>query len=256
MRHEQENRGFLATKDNARGLLVEFAGLRMSIANPATGLPKQAAGFDSLPENNPDRRNIPMRDHHGRWYMLKHHLYGEPDCPPDLEAMCTTVSRLSRPWILYRGSNSLLPESGEAHRGLLIEAADKQLSRSDDFTCVELTSHIAFGHVPTEMNQLCQAAYSLAQELDSTAAASHMREWESVSQDLANPAYRETLQAMDLEIDRLSRSPIALEALAASGNSIDERGFTRINEYTERFYRGLYLHLEEYAPATRKWCVD
>lgn len=256
MRHEQENRGFLATRVNARGLLVEFAGLRMSIANPATFLPEQAAGFDSLPENSPDRRNILMRDHHGRWYILKHHLYGEPDCPSDLEALCTTVSRLSRPWVLYRGSSSLLPESEDAHRGLLIEAADKQLSRTDDFTCAELKSHIDYGRVPVEMNQICEAGYSLAQELDSSAAANRLREWENVPQDLNNPGYRETLQAVDVEVERLSKSPIALEALATSGNPVDERGFTQIDEYIERFYRGIYLHLEEYAPATRKWCVD
>ena len=248
----QEDRGFLAT----RGLIVEFAGLRVSIANPAAGLPKQIAGFDSLPEKHPDRHNLLMRDHHGHWYTVFHCLYCHSDCPPDLEAMCTTVSRLCRPWILYRGSRSSFPQSGKAHRGLLIEEADEQESQGNEITCVESKSHIAFGHVPMEMNHICEAAYSLAQELDSTAAASHMREWESVSQDLANPAYRETLQAMGREIDRLSRSPIALEALAAGGNSIDERGITRISEHTERFYRGLYLHLEEYAPATRKWCVD
>ena len=252
----QEDRGFLAAKKNARGLLVEFAGLRISIASPAAGLSKHVAGFDSLPQNSPDKHSILTRDHHGRWYVLKEYLYGESDCPPDLEALCTTISRLARPWVLYRGSSSLLPESGSAHRGLLIEAADEQLSQIGGFTSVDLKSHIVFGHVPTEMNQLCEAAYRLSQELDSTAAADRLREWESVPHTLEDPAFRESLQAMDLEIDRLSRSPVALEALAASGNPINERGFTRINEYTALFYRGLYLHLEEYAPATQKWCVD
>ena len=252
----QDDRGILATENNASGLLVKLAGLRISIANPAAGLPKHVAGFDSLPEKDIRRRGLLTRDCQGRWYYLEHRLHGQSDCPPDLEDMCTTIARLSPPWILYRGSSSLLPESGKGHRGILIEEADKQQNRGNDFTCVESISHIAFGHAPTEMNQICEAAYILAQELDSTAAANHMREWENVSQDLGDPAYRETLRAVDLEVERLSKSTVAMEALAASGNSVDERGFTRKNEYTECIYRGIYLHLEEYAPATRKWCVD
>ena len=47
-----------------------------------------------------------------------------------------------------------------------------------------------------------------------------------------------------------------MEALAASGNSVDEQGTSTIENYMLHIYRGLYVQIEEYAPGNRKWCVD
>ena len=253
---EEENRGFLGTDRNAKGLLVELAGFRISMPKPARGLPHQLAGFDSLSEDAIDRHDLLLKDCQGRWYLLRHRLFGESDCPPGLEEMCTVISRLYSPWILYRGSSSLVPNNTKAHLGLLVEEANGQQPQSNGFTFVEIKSQVCFGHVTTEMNLICQAAYRLAQELASSAAARRLEDLATTTTDLANPVYREALQGIDLELQRLSRSPVAMEAIAASINSSDEQGIIRIAEYMERFYRGLYLQIEEYAPGNRKWCVD
>ena len=253
---EEEHRGFLGTERNARGLLVELAGFRISIAEPAKFLPHHLAGFDSLIEDTTDRKCLLLRDSNGLWYVLKHRLFGDSDYPPGLEEMCTVISRLYSPWVLYRGSSSLIPNNTKVHLGLLVEKVNGQQSQSNESTFVEMKSQACFVHVATEMNQICQAAYSLAQELASSAAARRLEDLAITTTDLADPVYQEALQSVDLELKRLSRGPVAMEAIAASTNSSNEQGIISITEYMERFYRGLYLHIEEYVPANSKWCVD
>ena len=253
---EEENRGFLGTERNAKGLLVELAGFRVSVAKPAKGLPHHLAGFDSLTEDAIDRNNLLLKDCQGRWYVLKHRLFGESDYPPGLEEMCTVISRLYSPWVLYRGSGSLVPNDTKAHLALLVEEANGQQPQNSGSTFVEINSQVCFGRVTTEMNQICQAAYCLTQELVASAAARRLEDLAITTTDLADPVYKDALQGVDLELKRLSRSPVAMEAIAASTNSSDEQGVVRIAEYMERIFRGLYLQIEEYAPSNRKWCVD
>ena len=253
---EHENRGFLATKRNAMGLVVELAGFRISIAKPAKGLPKHLAGFDSKPRNHDDRHRLLLKDCQGRWYVLNHRL-----CTPNhisaLEEMYAIISELSSPWILYRGSNSSVPENTKAYHGLLVEEAKEQQSQSNEVTCVEIKSQVNFGCLPKEMYEVCQAAYCLAQELASSAAARRLEHvLETAPTDLDDPVYQEAFQGVCLELKRLSRGLFAMEALAASGNSADELGISIIEDYLLRMYRGLYMHIEEYAPSNRKWCVD
>lgn len=109
-----------------------------------------------------------------------------------------------------------------------------------------------------EMNRICQAAYCLAQELAASAAARRLEDHlGSAPTDLDSPAYQKAFQGLCLELQRLSRSPFAIQALAARGNSADERGSTRIGEYMARVYRGIHMQIEEYAPGYKKcWCVD
>lgn len=122
---------------------------------------------------------------------------------------------------------------------------------------MELKSQVGFRHIPTEINQVVQAAYCLAQELTSSAAARRLEDLLGTTlADLEDPVYQEAFQSVRLETQRLSRSRFAMEALAASGNSADERAFTMISEYMERIYRGIYLQIEEYVPSNTKWCVD
>ena len=250
---EQEDQGFL----DAKGLVVKLAGFRLSIANHAKSLPDQLAGFDSLPRNDNDRHRLLLKDDQERWYLLNHRLLGASDLPHAPEEMCAVISRLSNPWILYRGSDSLVPEHTKAYHGLLVEAANEQQSPSNEARYVEIKSHVCFGHLPAEMNQVCQAAYSLTQELASSPAARRLEDLlGSAPPDPNDPAFREVLQGVDLECQRLSRSAFAMEALSASGNSADELGSTSMCEYMERFYRGLYMQIEEFAPGNRQWCVD
>ncbi len=254
---EEENRGFLGTDRNAKGLVVELAGFRISIAKPAKGLPDYLAGFDSKPRNDIDRHSILLTDCRGRWYLLQHRLCGEFDCPPASEEMCAVISGLSSPWILYRGSSSLVPDNTKAHDSLLVEETNGQQPQTNEGTCVEIKSQVGFGHLKTEINQIVQAAYCLAQKLASSAAARRLEDLLGTTPaDLDDPVYQEAFQSVDLEMQRLSQSPFAVEALAVSGNSADERGFTWISEYMERIYRGIYMQIEEYAPSNRKWCVD
>ncbi|KAI4231638.1 MAG: hypothetical protein L6R40_007671 [Gallowayella cf. fulva] len=88
------------------------------------------------------------------------------------------------------------------------------------------------------------------------AAAARVENLATALTESHDPAYQEALQSLYLESQSLSRSPFAIEALAASGNSVDERGSDRLREHIERIYRGLYLHIEEYSPGSKKWCVD
>ena len=252
---EHEKRGFLATHGNTMGLVVELAGFRISIAKPAKGLPKHLAGFGSEPRNDVRRHRLLLKDYQGRWYMLTHGLSGTSDHPSTLEEMYTVVSTLSRPWVLYRGSRSPGPESRN-YRGLLVKEAKEQ-SQSNEVTCVEMKSQVSFSLLTTELNQVCQAAYCLAQELASSAAARRLEDvLGTAPTDLDDPVYQEALQGVDLEFKRLSRSLSAIKAVVAIGNSADERGNSTMEEFMESMYRGLYIQIEEYALGNRKWCVD
>ena len=253
---EHENGSFLATNSNAMGLVVELAGFRISLAKPAKGLPKNLAGFDSTPRNHADRHRLLLRDCQGRWYLLTHRLCTS-DRIPEVEEIYAIISELSSPWILYRGSSSVIPENTQAYHGLLVEEAKEQQLRSNELTCVETMSQVNFGRLPREVYEVCQAGYSLAQELASSAAAHRLEDvLGTTPTDLNDPVYQEALQGVDFEIKRLSRSAFAMEALAASGSSVDERGISTVEDYMKRVYRGLYLQIEEYAPGNRKWCVD
>ncbi|KAL8788678.1 MAG: hypothetical protein Q9195_007179 [Heterodermia aff. obscurata] len=256
MRCEPKDRGYLATNGNAKGLIVEFAGFRISFAKPAKGLGNNLAGFDSKPRNHDDRHRLMLRDHQGRWYLLIHRLNAGSDRPFALEEMCAVVSALSSPWVLYDGSSSLIPEDIKAHRALLVDIAanSEQPPPTNELTCVEIKSSVTFAHLPPQVNQICQAAYNLTQELVSSAAGRRLEDLAAGPMDVQDPVYREGLQAVDDELQRLSKSPLAMEAVAASGNSA-ERGRATIAEFMERFYMGIYMHIEEYAPNDRKWCV-
>ena len=260
---ERKDRGILAldgTPDgNARGLVVEFAGFRISIAKPANGLPEHIAGFNSKPRNHNDRHHLLMKDCQGRWYVLRHRLLEHVDRrPAGLEEMCAVISDLSSPWVLYDGSTSPIPEDTKAYHGLLVEAArnDEEQLQTNELQCVDIKSHVAFGHVPTEMNHICQGAYHLTQELLSSAAGRYFEDLGTRSIDVGDPVYQEALKSLEVELERLSRSPFAMEALAASGNSADQGGFARIADYIEKFYLGAYMQIEEYVPGDRKWCVE
>ena len=247
---DKDSPGFLDDCSNPKGLVVELSGFRASIAKPAKGLPEYLAGFASLHRSNSDRYNLLSRDGDGRWYLLGAGM------PASLEAICAVLSELTNPWILYRGSRSIVPENKKGHLGLLVEGAEEQQPHSNKTKYVQTRSHVEFCHLSTEMNQLCEAAYFLAQQLVSSAAARHLEDIWAVLTDQESSRYREALEAVDGEIKRLARSRFAMEALTASGNSADERGCIRIGEYMERIYRGLYVHVEEYVHCEQKWCVD
>ena len=253
---KHENRGFLATNCNAMGLVVELAGFRISFAKPAKGLPKHLAGFDSKPRNHDDRHRLLLRDFQGRWYILNHRLC-TVDHVPALEEIYAIISELSSPWILYRGSSSSVPENTKGYHGLLVDEGKEQQSQSSEVTCVEIKSQVDFCRIPRETNEVCQAAYYLAQELAASAAARHLEDvLDTAPMNLDDPVYQDAFQGVCLESKRLSRSLFATEALAASGNSADERGISRMEDYLMHMYRGLYIQIEEYAPGNGKWCVD
>ena len=257
---ERKNRGFLPTNRNAKGLVVELAGFRISIAKPAKGLPKHLAGFNTKPSHHIDRHMLSLKDSQGRWYILVHRLLHKniDRRPNPLEEMCAVISELSSPWVLYDGSSSPVPEDTITHRSLLVEAEarNEEQSQKNEFTCAEIKSQVAFCHVDTGANQICQAAYHLTQELALSAASRRWEELAPGSIDPEDPVYKQVLQGVDLELQRLSESPFAMEALAASGNSADQQGSAKIAENMKRFYTGQYFQIEEYVPGDRKWCVD
>ena len=255
---EPKDQGFLATDENARGLVVGFAGFRISIAEPAKGLPENLTCFNSMPSNHDDRQILPLKDCQGRWYLLDHRLDDKLDRPPALEDLCAIISGLSSPWVLYDGSSSLIPENTKSHRALLVEAAanNEQQPQTNELQCVEIKSHVGFGAIAPDLNQICQAAYNLTQELISSAAARRVEDLGARSRDLENPVYLEGLQGVVLEMQRLSKSPFAMKALAESGNSTDERGSAKIADWMDHFYSGDYLQIEEFVPGDTKWCVD
>ena len=247
------DRSFLNPDSDVGGLVAELAGFRLSIAEPAKGLPEQLSKFDTVPVSY----SMFLRDRQGRWYLLKHRLPKTQNRPTDLKLLAAFISRLSRSWIIYCGSSSLIPEYSKVYRGLLVQQVHEQQSLSKDMVYVEAKSLIIFAHVPTELNQILQRAYTLAQELAETAAGRRLAEFDDTIINLrGNSRYQEDSQAVELELKRLSRGPTAVEALAASGNNIDERGMTMIDEYTELIFRGGYAQIDEYAPGNSKWCVD
>lgn len=253
---EPKNRAFLAKVGNTKGLVAELAGIRINMAKCANGLPKILAGFDSLPKYNNDRYRLLLKVRQGSWYHLKHGRDNTSDLLPDLEELYASISKLKNPWVLYRGTSSNTPEQGRAYDALLTEAKSEQQSQQDDLLCVNVKTQVVFGHLPSEMNQICQAAYVLAQELASSAAAQAVEELATTDTALDSPVYQEAFQSLDLEIERLSRSPTAVNVLTTSGNSADELGFKRLDDYITHMYRGIYIQVEEYAPGNRKWCVD
>ena len=255
---EPKDRGILATNGNAKGLVVELAGFRISFAKPAKGLPKLQSGFNSIPGNHDHRHLLLLKDCQGHWYMLGDRLF-KADEPRSgvLEEMCAVISDLSNPWVLYEGSSSPIPEYRKAYNSLLVEpkAKNKQQSQNNEFTCVEIKSQVVFRRIDADMNGICQAAYHLTQELISSAAGHRLEELGTGSVDMEDPVYQQALGGVSLELERLSKSPFAVEALAASGDIAHELG-SSIANYMERFYKGAYLQIEEYATGDRKWCVD
>ena len=120
---EEENRDFLGTDRNTKGLVVELAGFRISIAKPAKGLPDHLAGFDSLIENAIDRHNLLLKDCQGRWYFLKHRLFGESDCPP-------AFAVISRFYSLGSYMVESAPLSPNMEKGTLVSWSKKRIIRS------------------------------------------------------------------------------------------------------------------------------
>lgn len=252
----QEDRGFLTTDPNAKGLVVELAGLRVGMAVPTAGLPTQFVGFDSLPTNDVFRHQLLLKGYDRHWYYLKHRLHGEQDCPPELEEMHATISGLSKPWILYGGSQSQFPETTKGYHGILVETAADQPLQSKGITCVEIKSQVSFGVLPPGLTQHVEAAYCLAHQLAESAAARRCVDLAAGSPEQNNALRLEAFEDLARELERLARTPLAIETLAASGISADEQGFARFTEYIDRMYSGIYLHIEEYAPGNRNWCVD
>ena len=247
---DTDHPGFLDEYCNPRGLVVELSGFRVNIARPAKGLHRHLIWFDSLPRDDAQGKILYSRDCEGRWYIL------QSEQSASMEAPWVVLSGLAKAWGLYRGSSLLVPENNKAHLGLLVEEADEQHPHSNDFMDVEIQSHVIFCSLGTELSQECELAYCLVQQLASSPAARHLEDLAAALTDIHSPSYYEALLNGDKEIQRLARSPFAMEALTASGNSADERGSVGIGEWMERIYRGLYVQVEEYAPCNRKWCVD
>ena len=248
---KEENRGFLDA--NGKGLVVKLGGFRLAFSQPMQGLPEQLVGFNCKPKHDPDRYNLLLRDSQGSWYVLKPNSFDTWDRSIESDDLCSIISGLTNPWILYDGPGSMVPEGRKGYYGLLVEAASESLSQSKKIPFAEIKAHVSFALVSDEIHQICQAAYSLAQILASSAAAARLRSTVTNAQ-FSIP--QEILQDLDLEIQRLSRSPFAMEALFASGNGADDHGSARLCDYIERICIGLYLNVDEYASGSTKWCVD
>ncbi|KAL9594391.1 MAG: hypothetical protein Q9219_007059 [cf. Caloplaca sp. 3 TL-2023] len=252
-----DDRGYLTDQGSHKGLLVHLAGLRISLATPAASLPAQSAGYGTLPAGSGDRRNLLLKDDQGLWYMLTHRLTGVHGFSPALEDMSQIISNLGNPWILHHGSESSKP-SVTAYEGLLVDRVSTQQSMGQEPPCVEIKSNVSFGRLPRAGRQccetICQAAYTLAQDLSTSTIVRGFEEWEGVHLDDSD--YVHAAHGVDLEVERLSRSTVAIEALLASGNSPDEHGSACMSEYIERFFRGIYMNVEEFASGDSKWFVD
>ena len=59
---------------------------------------------------------------------------------------------------------------------------------------------VDFCHLPTEMKQMCQAAYCLAQKPASSADARRLEDLGTAPTDLDNPVYQEALALMSEEV--------------------------------------------------------
>lgn len=253
---EPNNRASLAKVGSTKGLVAELAGIRIGVAQSPTYLPKQIVGFDSVPRHHDDRYRLFVKDGQGRWYLLGPRGNYTSALHSNLEELYACVSKLSEPWILYRGSHSDIPGRGGGHHAFLSEAKSECETQSNEPLCVNIKLQVDSGHVSSEMNRICQAAYSLAQDLASTAAAQAVSEFAATDIDLETPVYWEALQNLDREIELLSKGPTAVHVLTTCGIDADELGFKRMDDYITRMYRDLYLHVEQYAPGNTKWCVE
>ena len=140
--------------------------------------------------------------------------------------MWRVIAALSRPWILYRGSSSLFPDHTKAHHGLLVEEEEEE----------EEEEEAAAQHPPQ------------SDKIKRVEIKSHLS---------LGRFHNEMNQIVDCEIERLSKSPFAKEAISASGNDgASEREIKGLGEYIERVYRGLYVEIEEYVDGKGGGCVD
>ncbi|KAI4116709.1 MAG: hypothetical protein LQ345_002913 [Seirophora villosa] len=221
--NEPGDRAVLAKVDNEKGLVAKLAGLRI--------------------------RTLVQREHR------RDHTF---DPPPDLEKLYASISRLKNPWILYIGSSSMSVET--AHRALLTDATSekKQQSPHDEPLCVKIIEQVFLLPVSSDMNKMCRAAHLLAhRDLAPSAAARAVDELVTAGVEPDSPVLQEAVRGLDLEIERLSRSPAAVDELAANGiPSVDESGYTLLRELIVSMYRGHYLQVEDDAPSDRKWCID
>lgn len=249
---EEENRAFLHTK--RKGLVAELAGIRITIAKPADGVPEMYAGYQSLPKDDQQRYRLLMRDHHGCWYLLSNRRDINSVRVPDLEETHALITGLSSPWILYHGSYSTTPNPAKAHTSLLVDARSKPQYRYDDFTCVEQKSQVIFQRVPLDVNTACQAAYSLVPELALSAAAHALKALPTFAQD--NPSHFALVQGIALEMQRLSNSPSVMDALHAVGISNEEWISKTVSEFLDRIYCGQYVQIKKSVPGNSKWCVN
>ena len=247
---DKDNPGFLDDYHNPKGLVVELSGFRLRIAEPGKGVPGHFAGFNSLSQDDMNGHSLNLRGGQGRWY------YFYSDLPVTRKLTHAVLSGLTNPWILYRGSSSPTPERECLHVGVLVEEADEQQPLSNELLYVAMQSHVGYCYMDQVFGQMKEAAYCLAQQLASSAAVRHLEELATALTNLDCPSYREALRSVASEIERLARSPLAVEALTVSGVGTDERCTRIIENNIQDFYRGLYVQVEDYAPCTRKWCVD
>ncbi|KAI4093483.1 MAG: hypothetical protein LQ344_002896 [Seirophora lacunosa] len=256
--NEPEDRAVLAQVDNKKGLVAKLAGLRISIARCANGLPGDLASSDSLPRDYDNRYRLFLKGRQGSWYSVTHRRDHTLDRPPNLEELYASISRLKNPWILYIGSSSMSVET--AHRALLTDATSekKQQSPHDEPLCVKIIEQVFLLLVSSDMNKMCRAAHLLAhRDLAPSAAARAVDELVTAGVKPYSPVLGEALRGLDLEIERLSRSPAAVDELAANGiPSVDESGYTLLRELIVSMYRGLYMQVEDDAPGDSKWCID
>ena len=254
-----EDRGFLAEDEELRGLKIHLAGLRIKVVKPARRMSPLLAGYGSLPRDNLDRDNVLLKDKQGVWYMLCHRLSGEPDCPSHLESLSDSISKLSDPWILYHGVGTSEP-APRGYDGLLVDEIHVPQVAGDQTKSVEIRLHTKFGRLPMTGSQccevVCRVAYSLAQELSSSAVAMRFEELEDAKVDPRSPEFLQVAGEIDSEIAQLSQTTTAMEALVASGNRTDEQGTACVAAYIERFYRGIYLDIEDVVPGDSVWFVD
>ncbi|KAL8961202.1 MAG: hypothetical protein Q9193_002204, partial [Seirophora villosa] len=250
---EPEDRAILAKVDNTKGLVAQLAGLRISIARCANGLPGYLAGFDSQPRGHSDRYNILLKGRQGSWYIVVHRRDITWDRPPDFEDLYASISRLKNPWILYIGDET-------ATHALLADATSgkKQQSAHDEPLCVKIIEQVSFVPLSPDENKWYLMAHLLAhRDLATSAAARAVDELVTAGVKRDSPVLQEALRGLARETERLSRSPTAVDELAANGIlSVDESRHIWLRKCIQCMYRGFYLQIEDYAPGDAKWCVD
>ncbi|KAI4192264.1 MAG: hypothetical protein LQ348_003222 [Seirophora lacunosa] len=250
---EPEDRAVLAKVGNTKGLVAQLAGLRISIARCANGLPGYLAGFDSLPRDHDIRYRLYLKGRQGSWYTVTHRRGDSLDPPSDSEDLYASMSKLKNPWILYIGV-----EIG--YRALLTDQTSekKQQSPHDEPFCVKIIEQVNLVPLPLDLNKRCRVAHLLAhRDLAPSAAARAVDELVTAGVKPDSPVLQEALQGLARETERLSRSPAAVDELAANGiPSVDESGYTLLRELIVSMYRGHYLQVEDDAPGDSKWCID